>query len=372
MEPKTILLLGGYGLAGRQIAGYLLRETSVYLIVSGRSREHATAFRNQLNNDFSGDRVAAIAVDAADGESLKRALDGVDLLVVASSTAQYAGTVARAALDTATDYMDIQYSNKRLAVLRGLADEIQQSGHTFITEGGFHPGVPAALVRYAAQKIDGLSKAVVSCALKVNWKDHRAGDATTMEFAEELIDYEALYYRGGQWHKARMWSTRDFLHKDYGEPYGKQLAVPMLLEEMRALPEAIPTLRETGFYITGFNWLTDWLVMPLAMLLVKLGPRRFLRAAGRLIFWSLEIMSAPPFGIVLELDGGNESKTIEIRIQHEDGYVLTAVPTVACIKQYLAGQLESGLHLMAHAVDPVQYLDDMASMGITVETKIQN
>jgi hypothetical protein len=46
-----------------------------------------------LNRIYAGERVAGIAADASDAGSLKRVFQGVDLVVVASTTARYARQV---------------------------------------------------------------------------------------------------------------------------------------------------------------------------------------------------------------------------------------------------------------------------------------
>lgn len=157
------------------------------------------------------------------------------------------------------------------------------------------------------------------------------------------------------------------LKMDFGEPFGRLYAAPMLLEEMRALPDMIPSLQETGFYITGFNWFADFLIMPLVLGAIKLFPRLAMRPMGRLLFWSLRRFSSPPYGVVLQMEASGTSGRLRVRVSHEDGYVLTAVPTVACLRQYLDGTIaKPGLYLMAQVVEPERFLVDMAEMGIGI------
>ncbi|GAH65325.1 unnamed protein product, partial [marine sediment metagenome] len=240
MAAKSILILGGYGNAGLAIARLLLEWTGARLALAGRDHSRAIEAAAELNSQFvqkdppgKGFRVSGLQADASNEYDLKRALVGVDLVVVASSTARYAREVASAALAAGVDYLDIQYSTAKVKALRSMASEIEGAGHCFITDGGFHPGVPAALVRYAGDNIDHLERAVVGCALRVDWKAFTVGDETAEEFMSEMLDYQLLFYKDGQWRKARMWRMKDFLRMDYGEPIGRPYAAPMLLEEMR-------------------------------------------------------------------------------------------------------------------------------------------
>ena len=71
------------------------------------------------------------------------------------------------------------------------------------------------------------------------------------------------------------------MRMDFGGEFGKQFCAPMMLEEMRALPGMFPDLRETGFYVGSFNWFVDWVIMPLAMIGMKLSPKAALKPMGK-------------------------------------------------------------------------------------------
>ncbi|MFC1547659.1 saccharopine dehydrogenase family protein [Candidatus Neomarinimicrobiota bacterium] len=376
MDNKAILILGGYGSAGLHIAKLLLENTDVRLTLAGRSQSKAIKVSAELNTQYDGIRVAGIQVDASKEEVLKRALVGIDLLVVASSTAQYAHQVASAALAAGVDYLDIQYSTDKLRALQAIATTIEEQERCFITDGGFHPGLPAALVRYAGKKVRDLERAVVGAVLKVDWGAYSVGDSATEEFVSEFKNYQPLVYRNGEWRKANMWRIRDFLRMNYGEPFGKAYAAPMMLEEMRALPEMLPSLKETGFYVAGFNWFADWFLFPMSIAAARLGPGAITRRAGRTLFWGLNRFARPPYGIVLQMKATgmkeDTARQMKLRISHEDGYFLTAAPTVACIMQYLEGKAAApGLHFMAHIMEPEQMLRDIEKMGVKVTVEYE-
>jgi saccharopine dehydrogenase (NAD+, L-lysine-forming) len=55
-------------------------------------------------------------------------------------------------------------------------------------------------------------------------------------------------------------------------------------------------------------------------------------------------------------------------ISHADGYALTAIPVVACLIQYLDGNIRKpGLWFQAHIVEPNQFFEDMEKMGAQVK-----
>jgi len=62
---------------------------------------------------------------------------------------------------------------------------------------------------------------------------------------------------------------------------------------------------------------------------------------------------------------------VHARIEHEDGYKLTAIPVVAFLMQYDTIR-KSGLHMMGHLAEPIRLFRDMESMGAKIETSIES
>ena len=379
MQPKTFLVLGGYGNSGLALARLLLRFSDCRLVLAGRNLQRAEAAAAGLNAEFSGMRVKGIRLDATDTAALKPAFAGMDMAVAASSTARCAGAVAAAALEAGSDYLDIQLSSEeKLAALNALRPQILNAGRCFITDGGFHPGLPAVMIRHAAQQFDRLTSANIGSLLKVNWADLHFSEATLREFADEITREIAnprpAIYRDKMWRKAGMFSAKDYPAFDFGTAFGKRRCAPMFLEEMRYLPEMFPALQETAFYVSGFNWFVDGVVFPLLMAGVKIHPQGKFAALGNLLIWGLRRFSQPPYNNILKLEARGEKAGKpayrELRISHEDGYLLTAAPVAACLLQYLDGTIrQPGLWLMAHLVEPGRLLEDLVRMGISVEWK---
>ncbi|MGG6312308.1 saccharopine dehydrogenase family protein [Paenibacillus macerans] len=370
MDRSTakIVILGGYGTTGQMVAELLLRHTSVQLVLAGRNRQKADAAAAELNLRFGGTRVTGRFADAADSDSLKLLFDDANLAVVASSSSQHAREVAISAMETETDVLDIQYSAHKMQVLRSLEPQIKDAGRCFITDGGFHPGLAAVLVHAAAAQFDALETANVGSVIKIDWPRLQLGEATVQELAAELKDFDTTYFTQGQWKKGGL---RRF---DFGPPFGKSFCSAMMLEEMRLLPDRYPGLKDTGFFVGGFNPFVDWVVMPLGMVAFKLFPNRSLRSVSRLMGWGLVKFSKPPYGTILKVEASGTKnghvQTLEMTVYHEDGYWLTAIPVVACLLQYLDGSIRrSGLWTQANLVQPDRLLKDMQKMGVVLHPR---
>lgn len=357
----TFLILGGYGYTGKLLAKHLLAQSDANIILAGRNLEAANVFANELSDG----RVSTLRVDAADGDSLRAALQNVDLLLVAAPTTHHARTVIRAALDARVDYLDVQYSKTKLDVLHKLAPQIEKAGLCFVTEAGYHPGLPSAMVRYAALQMDGIESALTAGYLNMG-KSLPYSEAVD-ELMEGFIDYQAQVYKQGAWTKPGQWDMRKF---NFGEEIGERTCYSMFFEELRALPEVYPSLQETGFYIAGSNWFTDLLITPVVMLGLKIAPKRLLTPLGKLMWWGMG-QSPPPYVVALKVEAtglkNGQQVEVQARIEHPDGYELTAIPVVAWLLQYLdESARRPGIHMMGHLAEPNRLFEDMERMGVKI------
>jgi hypothetical protein len=362
--PATIVILGGYGLAGAPIARMLVQESDANLVIAGRSPEKAEAFAAEL-----GDRARGAYADATKPETLAEVFKGANLVVVCSSTTKYVRETALAALSAGVDWLDIFYGSEKTVALQSLAAEIEGSGRCFLTEAGSHPGLGAALVRFAATRFDGIQTARLGALLNIE------GGIPLSEGFYELVEtfdkVESAVWADGAWKKC---GWRDMRQFGFGA-LGTRSCFPMMMDELRALPQMLPTLKELGMYMAGFNWVADWFVTPLMLAALRVNRRRFARPMARLLHWSCRHFTRPPYGIMFALEATGMSEGCERRIRvdvtHPDGYVLTAVPAVAGLLQYLDGTARKpGLHMLGQLVEPIRFMRDVERLGVGVSVGV--
>ena len=373
MKTTTILIIGGYGNAGSSIADLLLRHTDASVIIAGRNKEKAEKTTTELNKEYPK-RVTAHALDVADKNQLTTAFRKCDLAVIAAATIPHVEMVIKTALETGTDYLDTQLSfPEKINTLKKYEENYKKENRTVIADGGFHPGVPAAMVKYASTYFDQIKKANVFSYLGIKWNGINASMNTLEEFVQEMKEFDPTIFRNKKWEKIPYQEIGNFKF-DFGGDIGKRNCIPLFLHEFEPLPKNIPSLEETGFYIAGFNWFTDNIVTPLAMIAAYINVRWLTRLVGRFYFWSAGTFSKPPYVSLLQLEAegliNNKKSFLKIILSHEDAYLFTAIPVVACIKQYLKYEHAPGFYYHAQFVDPDDFLHDMEKMGLGLSKKL--
>lgn len=363
-----ILILGGYGFTGRLLARYLLEQSDAKIILAGRRLEKAQAYAEELNSQFKDERVSSIYADAASKKTLLDALKNVDLLLVASPTTQYADKVIHAALESEVDYLDVQLDARKFALLESLASEINHSGRCFITEAGFHPGLPAAMVHNAALQLDRMDSAILAGYL--NFGRTMPYSEAMDELMEFFRNYQAQTFKDSEWTRPGSFGIQ---RVDFGGEIGNRKCFSMFLEELGPLPEMYPALQELGFFVSETHWFLDWIIFPVILAGLKMAPRRATSWFGKILWRCMKTFSKPPYLVLLKIEAKGEKNgmpvTFESSISHADGYELTAIPVVACLLQYLDGSARrTGLWMMGHFVEPVRFFEDIEKMGVQISS----
>ncbi|MEW6440057.1 MAG: saccharopine dehydrogenase NADP-binding domain-containing protein [bacterium] len=365
MHPNRIVVLGGYGQAGRSVVRAVLERTDASVVIAGRSLEKAQGLANRLRETGAGERVGACRADAASPSSLGDAFQAADLVIVTSTTARHTAGVVRACLDNRCDYFDILDAPDVVETVNRFGQEAEGAGRLLVTQGGLAPGMVATVVRFARGSCDRLRGARVGIALSLKTAERFEQVYDAFDF---IVKSRPMVFEQGAWRKR---SIRDTVTMNFGDRFGTRKAFSIDMPELYALPEQLG-LEELSLWGASPNWMVDYVVKRLIVGLYKIRPRLGWPTLGRLIFWLSKRMAHEPSGcsIALEAWGEREGRLRRLRlvIEHEDNYHATGAAVAAFLRQYGSGSFQGigGVRMMGHLIEPEPSLRVLRELGVTV------
>jgi len=358
---KKILILGGYGQTGIQIARLLLKRSQHNICLAGRDQLKAARAAGELNENYFGERVTGVEVNAAFKTQLARLFEKVDLVIVSMPIMGIGEKIAQAALDARIDYIDLSANDEKRKLLLKLDGRIREAGLTFITEAGFLPGAPSVMARYLAGYFDSVDKMTIGGLFREEKESSGAG----MDLVP-VPGHGPAVFRNGSWQRAGM---KDMKRIDFGNRQGVKSCYPMNLVELKGMPEELGC-RDLGFYASRVNRFPD----SLNLLWETLGLSSFRWGAdlgARLLGWGRGLFTKPTRicsvkATAAGVTGGARGQ-LSLTLEHSDPNLGAAVMALPCIVGLLDGSIKKpGVHVMGHVLDPDRYLGNLWDMGMTV------
>jgi NAD(P)-dependent dehydrogenase (short-subunit alcohol dehydrogenase family) len=357
---EKVLILGGYGRAGRAVASALLGETDAAVVLAGRDGARAQAEAARLAGTHGAGRAAGAYADAAQPDSLKAAAADADLVVVCAPLREGLSGVAAAALAAGADLIDLNFSAAAWEALCGHGPAVKRAKLCFLGQAGLVPGVPALLVRHAAARLGRGARVAVAELMRLP-----EVAAASMTGVLRDLRLRGHVFRGGAWRPDG--GARKF---DFGPHFRLEKCRPFDSLEMAALPGLLK-LEELGQYAAGLGSafanaiLTTWLLLGLNR------TEGGARLGGRLLSAALRGAARPPYAMTLKLEaGGRKGEALQWYVGHEDGYAATACAVAAAVAQLADGSARRpGVHMMGHILDPGRFFDDIVALGLDLTEK---
>lgn len=364
-HARRILIAGGYGRAGSEVARTLQRHLpQMALRIGGRDPERARRFVSQLPGEANSAQTAsppkpeAVALDATEPASLARALEGCTLLIVALPlTGDQGRDLLEVALDAGVDVVDLVPDASKRRAFATLEPRLRSSGRIVVIEAGFDPGLPAALARWAATRVPALARVRIASLFS-----DRAIPAAGVRDIVEHTELGGERFAGGRWRRS---GPLDLRRIDYGAGFGRRLSLPISLPELRALPKQLG-LRELVLYSAGLNPVADTF-LALAVLLGAKRSERLTDVATRAVRWSLRFTPSPFGGAMrVQAQGNGPGGDLDATLHHPDLYRATAIPVVAAVEQLLDGRIGPPGGFFGHAVEPEPFVAALERFGMRV------
>jgi hypothetical protein len=356
-------VLGATGRAGRMISLSLVEHSGHDVVLIGRDKNRLEKLQKEIGSVSTF--FPAFTVVSIDNQlSLNIAFKDIDMLVIAISSVESLPNVIDAALESKTDCFDILLcSDRKRIILTSYQNRIYEAGIIYITDGGYHPGLPAAMARLAEWVSPSLSTINIYSSFGVDWGDKLFSEQEKIMFLKDVLSTKMCFLEEGQWRTGMKimnfhlnGKTQDFF--------------PVDLDEIRELILYVPTLINAGFFIAGFGRFIDYIMMPIFVLLVKISPRS-IGIIARLFALTLKMLCRNENYALLHLSAEGPHEEVEMTVSYGDAYGLTALPVVAFLNQYNNNERKNpGIYRQVFYVYPVEFIDDLQRMGVFINKKI--
>ncbi|MEM7649434.1 MAG: saccharopine dehydrogenase NADP-binding domain-containing protein [Cyanobacteria bacterium P01_A01_bin.70] len=364
---KRVLIIGGCGRIGSQIAQDILAHTEATVTVTGRSAQSGPVVRQRL-----GPHVQFRSLDLADQNAITQAITAADLVVHTAGPFHYRdGRVLQACIQQGVNYLDV--SDERTFTQKALAlrPSAQAAGVTAVINTGVFPGISNSLARQGIEALDQAD------SVQLSYVVGGSGGAGVTVMRTTFIGLQHAFkaWLQGRWQWVKPYTERERL--TFPSPYD-QVAVYWY-----DMPEAI-TLSETfalDSVVTKFGVVPDFYNHATWAMAHGL-PTKVLQSSKTVEF--LARVSHFMTGISDRFSGTGVAMRCDVRGQisgqaaHHIGYFQHSSTTRAVgagtgslAQLVLTGQLERpGVHAVEQILPTDQFIRLLASRQLQVQTEL--
>lgn len=354
---KSILIVGGYGRAGKNIAELLTKYSNCHIKIAGRDINKATICAKEIQDKIPSANVEPGVVDLAQRETINTALEGIDLVVVASpliySTTQ--NIIDSMLLSSCSLYLDISPGIDKHRAFEEKQTEIEKSDKTFIVDAGCEPGMPAVLTKF----LKTISPQIYTVYIQMIYRDNLMPESSVKDLLRHNEKPQVL--KDGIWTKVKGLKTKKIA---FPMGFGRQIAVPVWMPELANI-HIDAHIENLEYYHAGINRVSNLVSLIWRLILRFILP---LSAGVKLFQWSIRKYTKPPIGGVLIVGGKDENTTTEVHGFHKDIYVATAIPAAASSLLLLKDStLKSGKYFMYEPLNIAEFISLCTEMGMEIK-----
>ncbi|PSN18269.1 saccharopine dehydrogenase [filamentous cyanobacterium CCP5] len=357
---QQVLILGGLGRIGSSVAQDLLTHTSATLTLAGR--------RSPTQVSLNHPRQRYLSLDVTDGEGLRRAIAGYDLVVHAAGPFSYRdGQVLHTCLDLGVNYLDVADNPPYVERALALKESATAAGVSAIVSTGVFPGISNSMARQGVEALEQPE------AIHLSYVVAGSGGAgvTVMRTTFLELQHPISAWIDGRRQPVAPYSQRQRV--TFPAPYGDCAVYWYNTIEALTLPRSFPVQTVTtkfGSLPDGYNHLT-WLMAHAV-------PKDWLREPSNIE--SLAQVSYRMTQVSDRFTGTGIAMRVEVQGQHQ-GSPSTVTLTFTCpdtayaagagagcvAQLLLSGQLnQPGVWPVEQALTTPQFLSALEQRHLTI------
>ena len=206
---KRVLIIGGCGRIGSQIARDILAHTEATVTVTGRSAQSGTAASQRL-----GQTVQFQLLDLANQTAVTKAIAAADLVVHTAGPFHYRdGRVLQACIQQGVNYLDVSDERTFTQKVLALRSQAAAAGVTAVINTGVFPGISNSLARQGIEALDQAD------SVQLSYVVGGSGGAGVTVMRTTFIGLQHVFkaWVQGTWQWVKPYTARE--HLTFPSPY---------------------------------------------------------------------------------------------------------------------------------------------------------
>jgi saccharopine dehydrogenase-like NADP-dependent oxidoreductase len=363
---NRVLIVGGRGRIGSNVAQDLVTHTDAEITVTGRDSE------GTVHRELLPERSRYLALDLADSAALRKAVSSSNLVVHCAGPFHYRDAgVLKTCIEEGVNYTDV--SDSRSFTRRALEcrEAAKNAGVTAIINTGIFPGVSNSMVRRDVEQLDEADR------IHLSYVVGGSGGAGVTVMRTTFLGLQTPFevWENGKWQQVKPYSDRETI--EFPAPYGKTGVYWFDMPEAITLPESFPVktvITKFGTFPDLYNHLT-WFV-------AKYWPASWLKNNGVIEF--LSYVSYGMTGVTNNFSGvgvavrsqvtgiknGKPAKVCSTAL-HENAAAATGIGTGSIAQLMLEGKLDRpGVWAVEQALSTELFERAMESRHLQIEQEL--
>lgn len=240
-----VLILGGRGRIGSNVAQDLVSHTQAQITITGRSPETVRSVSSSL-----GEQVQFLMLDLAEVDKLREAIANSDLVIHCAGPFHYRDTnVLKICIEQGVNYIDVSDHRSYTSKALEYHEQAVAADVTAIINTGIFPGISNSMVRQCVEQLDQPENIHLSYLVSGSG----GAGVTVMRTTFLGLQYPFEAWIDDKWQIVKPYSEREVV--DFPSPYKQSGVYWFDMPETFTLPHAFPSVKTV---ITKFGSIPDF------------------------------------------------------------------------------------------------------------------